>query len=91
MQLLSLDTHTCETCEIEAFGGHPVFCGERCVGVITSGAYGARVGKSLALAWLSEPASAFDQPLSAELLGQRIAVAILDKPPFDPQNHRMKT
>jgi len=88
MQLLALDI---EAVNADAFGGQAVFCGKRCVGVVTSGAYGARVEKSLALAYLREPVESLNEFLSVELLGQRIPAVILTEPPYDPENRRMKS
>ena len=87
MQLLSLDT---DAIGIDAFGGHAVFCGERCVGVVTSGGYGARVKQSLALAYLRVPLNQLTDSLTVELLGQKVTATLLSTPPFDPDNTRMK-
>ena len=38
--------------ELDPFYGHVVLCGEAVVGLVTSGAYGHRTGKKLALAYL---------------------------------------
>ena len=87
MQLLALEIGALNA---EAFGGHPVFCGDCCVGVVTSGGYGSRVKKSLALAYLREPVESLTEPLFVELLGQRVGATVLSEPPYDPSNMRMK-
>ncbi len=88
MQLLALDL---DAVNADAFGGQAVFCGDSCVGVVTSGAYGARVEKSLALAYLREPVESLNESLCVELLGQRVRAIVLTEPPYDPENRRMKS
>jgi dimethylglycine dehydrogenase len=88
MQLLALDINPVNS---DAFGGQAVFCGDSCVGIVTSGAYGARVEKSLALAYLREPMGSLNESLHVELLGQRVRAIVLPEPPYDPKNLRMKS
>ncbi|QGX98745.1 FAD-dependent oxidoreductase [Roseovarius faecimaris] len=73
--------------EVDPFYAHPVYCGARVVGVVTSGAYGHRTGKVLALAYLREPAR---DDLSLRILGQARAARVLDVAPYDPENARMR-
>ncbi|SLN18992.1 4-methylaminobutanoate oxidase (formaldehyde-forming) [Roseovarius albus] len=75
--------------EVDPFYAHPVYQGDCVVGVVTSGAYGHRTGKVLALAYLRD-ATARDN-LNIEILGKRRAAEILSAPPFDPQNERLKS
>lgn len=84
MVLLEIDTEG----EVEPFYSHTVFAGGRPIGVVTSGAYGHRVKKSLALAFLREPT--IRDGLSVKLLGRERPARILDTPPYDPQNARLK-
>ncbi|WP_127557200.1 GcvT family protein [Nioella ostreopsis] len=72
----------------DPFYAHPVYQGERIIGIVTSGGFGHRVGHALALALLREPLSGED--LSIEILGQRRAATVLDRPPFDPDNSRLR-
>ncbi|OED38727.1 dimethylglycine dehydrogenase [Chromatiales bacterium (ex Bugula neritina AB1)] len=85
--LLAIDcAHT------DAFYSHPVQCDDRIVGIVTSGAYGHRCGQSLALAYLQEPLSAREKvSLTVLILGVSYTAEILDQPPFDPQNERLKS
>ena len=75
-------------CAIEPFYAHTVFAGGRPVGVVTSGAYGHRVRKSLALAFLRDRDARGG--LSVKLLGRERPARILDEPPYDPQNIKLK-
>ena len=74
--------------EADPFHSHPVYHGDDVVGVVTSGGFGHRVGCALALALLREPG--LTKGLSVEILGRRVAATVLDRPPFDPLNTRMK-
>lgn len=85
MVLLEIDTDG----EVEPFYAHTVFAEGRPVGVVTSGAYGHRVKKSLALAFLRE--ATMRDGLSVKLLGRERPARILAAPPYDPQNTRLKS
>lgn len=84
MVLLEIDTDG----EVEPFYAHTLFAQGRPVGVVTSGAYGHRVRKSLALAFLREPL--VRDGLTVKLLGRERPARILAKPPYDPQNKKLK-
>jgi dimethylglycine dehydrogenase len=71
-------------------GGEPVFAGEAVVGVTTSGAYGHRVDRSLAFAFLEPRTLERDAPLEVELLGSRYRAALLDRAAYDPDNVRLR-
>ncbi|WP_420395622.1 GcvT family protein [Nioella sp.] len=72
----------------DPFYAHPVWQGDQIIGIVTSGGFGHRVGHALALALLREPLSG--EALSIEILGQRRAATVLDRPPFDPDNSRLR-
>jgi dimethylglycine dehydrogenase len=54
--------------------------------MVTSGAYGHRVGRALALAYFTEKADLSAGGLSVLVLGEMIAAEALDRPPYDPDN-----
>ncbi len=83
MVLLDLDTT-----DVDPYYAHGVYQGDRVVGIVTSAAFGHRTGKTLALAYLRDR-SARDG-LSVEVLGQSRTAVILDQPPYDPGNSRLK-
>jgi dimethylglycine dehydrogenase len=78
-----------ETTEVDPFYAHPVLHKGRPVGIITSGAFGHRTQKTLALAYLRDPA--LQDGLSTRILGQTRSARILESPPFDPENIRLKS
>ncbi|MCP3972355.1 MAG: hypothetical protein GY717_18925 [Rhodobacteraceae bacterium] len=57
-------------------------------GIVTSGGFGHRAGRQLALALLRDPG--FTQGLTGEILGRHHGATIIDEPHFDPINARMK-
>ena len=71
-------------------GGEPIFAGDRCVGVTTSGGYGHFVRQSLGFGYvppsLSEPGTA----LTVEVLGQRRQATVRKDPVHDPANLRLR-
>ncbi|MEL7259370.1 MAG: aminomethyltransferase family protein, partial [Pseudomonadota bacterium] len=76
-----------EAGDVDPFYAHGLWQGARSVGVVTSGAYGHRTGKVLALAYLRDATAR--EGLSVDILGQRRVARILDHPPYDPENERM--
>ncbi|MEI4194403.1 GcvT family protein [Roseovarius sp. E0-M6] len=78
-----------EAGEIDPFYAHGLWQGDKTVGIVTSGAYGHRTGKVLALAYLRE-VTARDN-LTISILGQHRKAVILPRPPYDPDNARMKS
>ncbi|MEP4038538.1 glycine cleavage T C-terminal barrel domain-containing protein [Pseudophaeobacter sp.] len=78
-----------EAGEVDPFYAHTVWKDGLAVGIATSGAYGHRTGKVLALAYLRDPTAG--DGLTISILGRQRAATILPSPPFDPNNLRLKT
>ena len=74
----------------DARGGEPVLSGDRCIGVITSGAYGHRVKKSLVFACVPPQFAAPGSRFDVLIQGERRAATVLAAPAFDPDNTRMR-
>ena len=85
MQLLELDPAG----DVDPFYAHPVFVGSEAVGVITSGAYGHRTQKRLALAYLKPHID--ESVYRVEILGRSLDAQVLYKPPYDPANNLMRS
>ena len=70
-------------------GGEPIFLGDECVGVTTSGGYGYAVEKSLGFGYVppeqAEPGSVID----IGLLDVRCRAKVLAEPIYDPANERL--
>ncbi|MEQ8293730.1 MAG: FAD-dependent oxidoreductase [Roseovarius sp.] len=84
MVLLQLDTGT-----LDPFYAHTVRLEGRPVGIVTSGAHGHRTGLTLALAYLRT--RGLREGLTVDILGQRFDATVLDRPPFDPDNTRLRS
>ena len=84
MHLLELDE-----CDTDPFYMHTVFSSGQAIGVVTSAAYGHRVGKSLALAYFRTMPEPGDE-IQVLILGTLVNARILQQAPYDPDNLKMK-
>ncbi len=84
MVLLEVESGT-----LDPFYAHPVRHAGQPVGIITSGAHGHRTNRTLALAYLRR--RGLRDGLSVDILGQSFAARVLDRPPFDPDNTRLRS
>ena len=75
--------------ELDPFYLHTVFSHGAPVGIVTSGAYGHRTGRALALAYLTPDAPAGAR-LSVDIIGGRFDAAELAASPYDPENSRLR-
>jgi dimethylglycine dehydrogenase len=79
-----------EAADTDARGGEPVFDRDRCIGVVTSGAYGHRVRKSLAFACVPPQYAAPGATFDVLIQGERRPATVLEHAAFDPGNARMR-
>ena len=82
---LEIDSH-----DADAWGGEPVVSGGEFVGYVTSGGYGHRIGKSLALAYVNEEALQGQGDLAVEIIGDARPAARVAGAAFDPKGQRMR-
>jgi dimethylglycine dehydrogenase len=75
--------------DADARGSEPIFCRGALVGRTTSGGYGWRVGKSLALAMVRPDLSDPGTELEVTVLGQAHAATVIPESPHDPANERL--
>jgi dimethylglycine dehydrogenase len=86
--LVTLEVH--DVTDADARGSEAIWQGDRIVGRATSGGYGWRVGKSLALAMI-EPGLATDgAQFEIEILGKRHRATLIPDSPFDPDNAALR-
>ena len=71
-------------------GGEPIFAGERCVGVTTTGGYGHFVRQSLGFGYVPPSLAGPDAGLTVDILGRRRRVSMLKDPVYDPANRRLR-
>ena len=84
------------TLEVEApedadpIGNNPLYLGQEMVGRATSGNFGFRVGKSLALAMLRPALAEPGTEVEIEILGERCPAKVVAESPWDPTNERLR-
>ena len=72
--------------DADARGSEPIYADGRFVGRTTSGGYGWRVGKSLALAMVPRALATTGTEIEVDILGERHRATIIPESPFDPEN-----
>ena len=76
--------------DADASGHDGIWLRDRQVGVVTSGAYGHHVGKSLALAYVDRKVIEDDAELTVFVVGEARTARILREPPYDPTGSRLR-
>ena len=71
-------------------GGEPLYHGDECVGVTTSGGYGHYVRKSLGFGYVPPALAQPGAELGVDLLGERRPARVLKDPVYDPANERLR-
>ena len=74
----------------DAAGYEPVWSGQKKIGFVTSGGYGHRVGKSLAMALIDQKHSAEGSALSVHVVGVERAATVIAPSPYDPAGQAMR-
>jgi dimethylglycine dehydrogenase len=77
--------------DADALGDEPIWHDGQVVGWVTSGAYGHRVGASLALGYVPAALAAADAGFEIEIIGERRAATRLGAPSFDSTGALMRT
>ena len=72
------------------FHSEPIWLGDDLVGRATSGGYGWRVGKSLALAMVRPDLARPGTELEITILGHRHKALVIADSPFDPENNALR-
>jgi dimethylglycine dehydrogenase len=76
--------------DADAIGDEPIWHEGRVVGWVTSGAYGHRVGRSLALGYVPAAVADASAGFQIEILGERRAAERLARCPYDAAGARMR-
>ncbi|MDQ3674417.1 MAG: aminomethyltransferase family protein, partial [Gemmatimonadota bacterium] len=76
--------------DAEARGSEPILVGDALVGRTTSGGYGWRVGKSLALGMVGPEHGEPGVELDIQILGERRRAIVVEESPYDPANARLR-
>lgn len=76
--------------DADARGSEPLYLGDELIGRATSGGYGWRVNKSLALAMVRPDLAAIGTEFEIVILGERRKVTVIADSPFDPENNALR-
>jgi dimethylglycine dehydrogenase len=87
---LRLLTFEIDARDADALGDEPIWHDGRVVGWVTSGAYGCRTGRSLALGYVPAELAAADTGFEIEIIGERRPALRLRSAPHDPTGARMR-
>ena len=88
-QLFTMEVH--DVTDADARGSEPIYQNDDIVGRVTSGGYGWRVGKSLALAMVRPDLAVVGAELEIAILGVRHNATIIADSPFDPDNQALRS
>ena len=87
-RLVTLEVHDVEDADV--LGNNALLKDGKTVGRATSGNYGFRTGKSLALGMLPPELATPGAGVEVEILGRRFAATVIPDSPFDPANRRLR-
>jgi len=87
--MVTMEVH--DISDTDARGSEPVYHGDKLVGRATSGGYGWRTAKSLALAMVAPELAEPGTELEISILGQRHKATVIPESPFDPDNERLRS
>jgi dimethylglycine dehydrogenase len=88
-QFATLEVHG--VTDADARGNEAIYHRGKLVGRATSGAFGWRCGKSLALAMLHPEQAAIGTELDIKILGKLHRATVIPESPFDPANDRLRS
>jgi dimethylglycine dehydrogenase len=88
---LRLVTLAVEAADADAIGDEPIWHDGTVVGWVTSGAFGHRVGRSLALGYVPAALAKSDAGFEIEIIGERRKAQRLAGAAFDPSGKLMRT
>jgi dimethylglycine dehydrogenase len=77
--------------DADARGSEPILKNGKLVGRCTSGGYGWRLGKSLALAMVQPDLGDIGSQLDISILGKLYRATVIEESPFDPENLRLRS
>ncbi len=76
--------------DADASGYEPVWKDGQRVGFVTSGGYGHRIGKSLAMAMIDRSVAAPGTPLTTHIVGAERHAVVIEPSPYDPKGLAMR-
>jgi dimethylglycine dehydrogenase len=88
---LRLLTFTVDATDADALGDEPIWHDGKTVGWVTSGAYGFRADRSIALGYVPAALAGADSGFEIEIIGERRRATPQKEAPIDPQGLLMRT
>ena len=88
---LRLAAFKVDATDADAIGDEPIWHDGKTVGWVTSGAFGHRVGHSLALGYVPAALAAADSGFEIEIIGERHKAQRLNGAALDPAGKLMRT
>ena len=85
---VTMEVH--DVTDADARGNEAIYRDGELVGRATSGGYGWRIGKSLALAMVPPDMTELGTEFEIEILGNRHRATVIEESPFDPNNERLR-
>ncbi len=86
---VTLEVH--DVTDADALGNNPIYQDGRLVGRATSGNYGFRVGKSLALAMVQPDLAIEGNRFDIRILDRMYKATLIAESPYDPENIRLRS
>ena len=77
--------------DADVHGNEPIYFNSERVGLTTSGAYGHRIKKSLAFAYVKPEIAKLGNKFLIDIQGKKIKATIIEEPVFDPLNKRLQS
>ena len=87
-RFVTMEVH--DVTDADARGSEPVLLNREMVGRATSGGFGWRTGKSLALAMVRPDLGETGTELALSILGKIHRATVIPESPFDPENSRLR-
>lgn len=87
-QFVTLEVHN--VADADARGSEAIYKDGELVGRATSGNYGWRLGKSLALAMVPPELADEGSQVDIEILGKRYPATVICESPYDPENEKLR-
>ncbi len=87
--MVTLEVHGVS--DTDARGSEPIYKDGSLVGRATSGGFGWRLGKSLALGMVRPALAQIGTELEISILGKRHKASVIIESPFDPENERLRS
>ena len=80
-----------DTSDADAIGNNPIMTPDGTViGRATSGGYGFRLEKSLAIAMVRPDLATVGTELLIDVLDQRLKATVIEESPYDPDNEKLR-